>query len=144
MVKASDVLGPQLPLNRCICTAETQRSLNEAHARQGGSVFVNRLTKSLADVCTHNLLAEKWLIAPSRRVGHQWLEAVTRSGTPVVNVHVKTLTSIHLAIPCHPVVRTDASLSGYRWGIERKARFLQRELAGACAVDRRRFLLAFD
>jgi AraC family transcriptional regulator of adaptative response/methylated-DNA-[protein]-cysteine methyltransferase len=36
---------------------------------------------------------------------------------------------IALAIPCHRVVRTDNSLSGYRWGIERKQTLLQREIA---------------
>lgn len=52
-------------------------------------------------VCRDHLLTEKWLVAPSLRVGHQWLEAVVLGGQPVVNVHVKTIKSlaIDLAAP---------------------------------------------
>lgn len=34
---------------------------------------------------------------------------------------------VAIAIPCHRVVRSDGGLSGYRWGIDRKRKLLDRE-----------------
>jgi AraC family transcriptional regulator of adaptative response/methylated-DNA-[protein]-cysteine methyltransferase len=36
---------------------------------------------------------------------------------------------VALVIPCHRVVREDKSLGGYRWGLERKQKLLQKEAA---------------
>lgn len=39
--------------------------------------------------------------------------------------------SLAIAVPCHRVVRSDGSLSGYRWGVERKRELLDRESKAA-------------
>ncbi|HEX2179154.1 MAG TPA: methylated-DNA--[protein]-cysteine S-methyltransferase, partial [Actinomycetota bacterium] len=35
--------------------------------------------------------------------------------------------NLAVVIPCHRVVRSDAGISGYRWGVERKRELLRRE-----------------
>jgi AraC family transcriptional regulator of adaptative response/methylated-DNA-[protein]-cysteine methyltransferase len=37
--------------------------------------------------------------------------------------------TLAVAIPCHRVVRADGGLWGYRWGVDRKRRLLEREAA---------------
>ncbi len=36
---------------------------------------------------------------------------------------------VAVLVPCHRIVRQDGSRSGYRWGVERKRRLLEREAA---------------
>jgi len=42
---------------------------------------------------------------------------------------------VALAVPCHRVVRRDGDLAGYRWGVERKKKLLERERSDRVATD---------
>jgi len=42
--------------------------------------------------------------------------------------------AIAVAIACHRVVRSDGSLSGYRWGVNRKRTLLEREAASRAGI----------
>lgn len=62
---------------------------------------MNTLVAALADRCRERLLEEKWLLAPTRRVGAQWLDAAARAGRATLNARVETLGSmaVNLAAP---------------------------------------------
>lgn len=38
---------------------------------------------------------------------------------------------VSIVVPCHRVIRTDGALAGYRWGLDRKQKLLEREAASA-------------
>jgi AraC family transcriptional regulator, regulatory protein of adaptative response / methylated-DNA-[protein]-cysteine methyltransferase len=81
-----------------------------------GTAFQQRVWKALCEIpcgttCTYSELAQK-LGQPN----------ATRAvaGACAAN-------KLAVAIPCHRVVRTNGSLSGYRWGVERKEKLLHVE-----------------
>ncbi len=81
-----------------------------------GTAFQQRVWKALCDIpsgatCTYAELAQRL----GRPNATRAVAAACAANTLAV------------AIPCHRVVRTDGSLSGYRWGIERKEKLLQVE-----------------
>jgi ATP-dependent helicase/nuclease subunit B len=62
---------------------------------------------TLAEVCRGRLLDTKWLLAPSLRIGHQWIESLVRSGHSIVNLHPMTVSRIALE-----VVRSELAVQG--------------------------------
>ncbi len=78
---------------------------------------MNTLVTHLAEACRNHLLREKRLIAPSRRVAHQWLDQVTLAGFPVVNVRVETMRSLALRIVAGA---PDSGPAAFLWGPARR------------------------
>jgi AraC family transcriptional regulator of adaptative response/methylated-DNA-[protein]-cysteine methyltransferase len=81
-----------------------------------GTAFQQRVWKALRQT------------APGTRVSYS--DIAQRIGMPKsVRAVARACASnpVAVAIPCHRVVRKDGSLSGYRWGIDRKRVLLERE-----------------
>lgn len=101
---------------------EVIRSINEVESARNlpldlrGTLFQQRVWLALREIpagttTTYSSLAEK-LGAP------QSVRAVARACAT---------NSIAVVVPCHRVVRRDGNLAGYRWGLERKRRLLEKE-----------------
>ena len=81
-----------------------------------GTAFQQRVWKALRDI----------------PAGHtaSYAEIAARIGAPKsvrAVAQACAANSLAVAVPCHRVVKSDGSLSGYRWGIERKRALLERE-----------------
>lgn len=81
-----------------------------------GTAFQERVWRALTAVAPGETITYAEL---ARRIGKP--TAVRAVGQAVGANHLA------VAIPCHRVVRTSGELSGYRWGVERKAALLARE-----------------
>lgn len=66
-----------------------------------------------------------------------YAEIAARIGSPTAVRAVAAAcgaNALAVAIPCHRVVRTDGTLSGYRWGVERKRALIDREARGGAPL----------
>ncbi len=82
-----------------------------------GTAFQHRVWRILCD------------IPPGKTLSYA--EVAAKAGNPsAVRAVANACASnkIAVAIPCHRVVRTGGSISGYRWGVERKAQLLKKEM----------------
>jgi len=75
-----------------------------------------------------------WQALQGIPIGHtvSYTEIAQRIGSPSARRAVAgacAANHLAVAIPCHRVVRSDGSLSGYAWGVERKQALLTREAA---------------
>lgn len=81
-----------------------------------GTAFQQRVWRALRE------------IPPGQTVSYA--ELASRIGQPRAVravAHACASNPVAVAIPCHRVVRRDGGLAGYRWGIERKQRLIERE-----------------
>lgn len=77
---------------------------------------MTRMADSLANICRQRLLDRKWLIAPSRRVGHQWIETLVRSGQRAVNLHPTTLLRLALEVAGPEIADEGLAVAGHGVG----------------------------
>jgi len=51
---------------------------------------LNKFLRALASFCDKHKFDIKILVAPSLRVGHQWVETLTRNESSILNLQVQT------------------------------------------------------
>jgi AraC family transcriptional regulator of adaptative response/methylated-DNA-[protein]-cysteine methyltransferase len=83
-----------------------------------GTAFQQRVWRALRDIPAGSTMSYADI---ARRIG------ASKSVRAVAQACASNV--IAVAIPCHRVIRGDGSLSGYRWGVERKQLLLDREAA---------------
>lgn len=76
---------------------------------------MNAIARQIAQVAREHLLRPKWLIAPSRRIAHQWiLQAVQAAG--LVNLHVRTMSAMALELAAPAMAARGLTLLSARAG----------------------------
>ncbi|RDI40723.1 O-6-methylguanine DNA methyltransferase [Gluconacetobacter liquefaciens] len=81
-----------------------------------GTVFQQRVWDALREIPAGNTATYRDI---ARRIG---APASVRAVANACGAN-----ALAVAIPCHRVIRRDGTVSGYRWGVARKERLLERE-----------------
>jgi len=82
----------------------------------GGTAFQQRVWKALCKIPSGKTRSYSEL---ARNIGE---EGAARAVARACAANI-----LAIAIPCHRVVKSDGSISGYRWGVDRKRKLLERE-----------------
>ena len=100
---------------------------------------LNTFCAALARVCREQVLAEKWLLAPSIRVGVQWLDAIARAGQPVLNVRVITPRQLAWSLAAPELSKQGLAILGRRRAEVLVSRLIAKAGAGSqsylCALE---------
>ena len=103
-------------LGKVVALVEAPGSVLELPLDIRGTAFQHRVWCALKDIPAGSTVTYSDI---ARRIGMP--DAVRAvAGACAAN-------PLAVAVPCHRVVRKDGSLSGYRWGLDRKRALLQRE-----------------
>ena len=114
------LLPPDEPFNRwlsqVITVVENPALAHDLPLDIRGTVFQQQVWEALRR------------IPPGTRLDYQTLaEKVNRPDAARAVASACGANVLAVLVPCHRIVRRDGSLSGYRWGVERKATLLDRE-----------------
>ncbi|MDO9598060.1 MAG: bifunctional DNA-binding transcriptional regulator/O6-methylguanine-DNA methyltransferase Ada [Azoarcus sp.] len=119
----ADLIGGDADFERTVATVigfvEAPRLGLDLPLELRGTLFQQRVWQALREIPAGTTMS--------------YAEVAERIGAPKAVRAVAgacAANALAVAIPCHRVVRTDGSLSGYRWGVERKRALLAREAAG--------------
>jgi len=116
----ADQAALESELNQVVAFIDKDTSEGVINLDIGGTVFQQKVWQALCDIPAGKTRSYGDV---ARDLGVP--EAVRAvAGACAANV-------LAIAIPCHRVVRSDGSISGYRWGVERKRVLLAEEAARA-------------
>lgn len=111
-------------LERVVAFIDTPGSALDLPLDIRGTAFQNRVWRALQQVPSGQTVT--------------YTEIAQRLGQPTAARAVAAACAanpVAVVVPCHRVVRSDGALSGYRWGVDRKRKLLEREAeAGDAAV----------